>query len=459
MTAPLRRLLGLTSVNQPLFEPRPGHSLCLSAAGGGKTTCAAIPWVLSLLMDPSRAIIVNDAKDGEIAAQLMDLCARFGRKVALIDDADVLGAANPHKVRLNPLGSVVQAFTGATGEMVFATENANHAIIEEPSNDEKNRYWREEPRSFLEFAMHTLLRRNPELATPGSVWSLVANPELLTKAAQIEAEEGDEVLAALGAHILDMAEKNAEHFAQHRGGAVKAMRLYSAGSPLHQAGFEPTTTHAALIREKYIIFLVGPQRHMARLGTHYALHLQAFMDALLAGAGDADFILDEFTNAPLKALVSGLTTMRGYGGRCHMIAQSRSEIQRRYGEKETATIEENALVKQWFGFSSFEEAERISQAIGETQTLTQGLGTNSGQVEISGNLGEGRERLISADTLLRMRADQQLLHVKSVGFMLAGKLRQNEIAPFCHHIADNPLEGARLPPDPKITLDVSGWEG
>ena len=56
-----------------------------------------------------------------------------------------------------------------------------------------------------------------------------------------------------------------------------------------------------------------------------------------------------------------------------MIAQSRSEIQRKYGEKETATIEENAVVKQWFGFSSFEEAERISKAMAVEDPRTRRL--------------------------------------------------------------------------------------
>ena len=44
---------------------------------------------------------------------------------------------------------------------------------------------------------------------------------------------------------------------------------------------------------------------MARLGTHYALQLQSFMEALLSGGcGPVGFILDEFTNAPLQAFAN-----------------------------------------------------------------------------------------------------------------------------------------------------------
>jgi type IV secretion system protein VirD4 len=177
------------------------------------------------------------------------------------------------------------------------------------------------------------------------------------------------------------------------------------------------------------------------------------MEVVLGGqAGPVSFILDEFTNAPLKALISQLTTMRGYGGTCHMIAQSRSEIERKYGDKETSTIEENAVIKQWFGFSSFDEAERVSRAMGETQNVSHGLGIQGDKLGISRNLSTGRERLWTPDQLMRLPSDEQIIHVKDVGFIHCRKVRQNQIAPYCYDLADNPLEGSRLPPDPRITL-------
>jgi len=217
--------------------------------------------------------------------------------------------------------------------------------------------------------------------------------------------------------------------------------------------------HLELLQQNAVIFLVGPQRHIDRLGSYYALHLQAFLDAILSGEADrTDLILDEFTNAPLKELVARLTTMRGYGGRCHMIAQSRSLIQSKYGEKETLAIEENAIVKQWFGFSSFEEAERVSKAMGEVQHVTHSMSVNSDRHDYSGSYQTGKERLFTADELMRLPSDEQIIHVKDVGFIHAKKIRQNEIAPYCYDLADNPLEGKRLEPNPKITLptDKSG---
>ncbi len=449
----VKRLIALGFDGQPIFAPRHAHSLLLSAAGSWKTTAGAMPWLQSLLPDTSRAIIITDSKEGEIAAQAAAMCAKMGRKVAIIDEFGVLGTNNPFRVTLNPYGGVTNAYKTNNGELLFATDNACHAIIEEPSDDARNQYWRDEPRTLIEFGLNTLLTRNPRLATPGGVWGILSDPEVMLQAASIEAEEGDESMKALARHVIGM-EKNEQHYAQHRAAAAKAMRIYAAGSALHHSGVDATLTHEALINECYVVFLVGPVKYMERLGVDYALQLQSFMEVVLSGKASApvSFILDEFTNAPLTALVSQLTTMRGYGGTCHMIAQSRSEIERKYGKRETNTIEENAVIKQWFGFSSFEEAERVSRAMGETLSVTASIGISSDKHDFSGNFNTGKERLFTPDMLMSLPVDEQILHVKDVGFIHAKKITQNQIAPGCFELADNPLEGGRLPPDPKVDL-------
>ena len=456
MTARTKRLLALDFKGRPIFAPSHAHSLLLSAAGGGKTTCGAMVWLQSMIMDKSRAIVITDSKEGEIAAQAADMCAKAGRKVAIIDDFGVLGKDNPYRYSLNGFGGIVSAEKRHNGELIFATENACQALIEEPHSDARNQYWRDEPRTRIEYAQYSLLTRSKRLLTPGGVWSLLADTDTLQKAAKIDAEEGDDYLRSLATHVCGMA-KNTEHFPQHCAAASKSLRIFAASSALHNAGVDAQLTHEELLQEKYIVFLVGPVKFMERLGAHYALHLQSFMEALLSsGDTPVSFILDEFTNAPLKALISQLTTMRGYGGACHMIAQSRSEIERKYGSKETQTIEENAVIKQWFGFSSFDEAEKVSRAMGETISVSTSVGVNSDRMDYSGNFSTGKERLYTADMLMCLPPDEQIIHVKDVGFIHARKIRQNEVAPYCHDLADNPLEGERLTPDPKVTLVASG---
>lgn len=462
-----RRLLGLTMNGKPIFEHKPCHSLLLSAAGGGKTTCGAVPWLQSMISDTKRTLVITDVKDGEIAAQTMAMCAKYNRKVALIDDSKLFGSTivgdHPFRVTLNPYGGIISAHEMQAGELVFATDNANHALIEEPPRDQRNAYWRDEPRTLAEFAQLSLLKHGRGDTYPGAVWSLLSGPELLQAAISVGKNDRNPTLRALSHHVEEM-QRNREHFSQHRGAALKALRIFSAGSPLHHAGANADKTHLDLLAQNYVIFIVGPQRHMERLGPYFALHLQSFMEALLATRGlVVDFILDEFTNAPLKELVSRLTTMRAYGGNVHMVAQSRSEIERKYGDKETLTIEENAVIKQWFGFSSFTEAERVSKAIGEALHLSQSMGFQSDKIDFSGNLNKVRERLFTPEELMRLPSDEQIIHIKDVGFIHAKKIRQNEIAPYCDDLDDNPLEGSRLKPQAKIDLSqnqtsrATGW--
>lgn len=457
MTRTTKRLLGATIIdNKSVVAPKDSHSLLLSAAGGGKTTSGSMTWLLSLLPDFNRAIVLNDCKDGELAFQSAAMCERYGRKVAIIDNLAVLGAENPYRVSLSPFGSLRASFERQDGELAFATDNANHALIPEPSNDGKNQYFRDEPRTLLEFCELELLNADPHLAVPGGVWSMLADPNILLSAARMAVKDGCEARRALAAHIIDMEENNKEHWGQHRAAAMKSLRIYGAGTPLHRAGRGATLTHEDLLRERYIIFIVGPQRHMNRLGAHYALHLQSFVDVVLSGLGvTVDFILDEATNAPLKSLISAMTVIRGYGGNLHFIAQSRSEIQRAYSEKETATIEENAVVKQYFGFSSFEEAERVSRAIGETLTRNESFSFSSSSLDFNASLGMSSDRRITAEQLMRMKPHEQLIHVKDVGWIVCNKVGQHQIAPFCHgEIADNPLEGPQRPADPKVSISI-----
>ena len=140
---------------------------------------------------------------------------------------------HPWRISLNPLGAVVAAYVKNRGELVFSAENATHALIEEPPRDQRNAYWRDEPHTLIEFVICALLARNPRLATPGGIWSILADPELLRQIAEIEASEGDEYLRALALHVLGMM-KNEEHFPQHRAAAIKALRIYGATSALHK---------------------------------------------------------------------------------------------------------------------------------------------------------------------------------------------------------------------------------
>ena len=455
-----QRLLGLSlESGRPIFAPK-GHSLLLSANGGGKTTRGAMPWLFSLIAsEPDKAILVLDSKDAEIARQVVPMVAKMGRKVAVIDDMGTCPELAEYRVDLNPNGLAIAAHRRDARDVLLAKETISKTLIEQPKDDAKNRYFYEWPQNIADFGLGMMLKRNPMDATPGAVSALINDRDLLLSFARIEAEEGDGSLQDLGQAILDM--QGHEHWPQHLEAAQRSLRLFSKDSRLHEAGRGATLTHEDLIREGYVIFLCGPQATMNRLGPYYALHILSFTTALYQRAGALRVIADEFTNTPLKALVESLTTLRAFGGEIHMIAQSRSEIIRRFGEQETRTIEDNAIVKQWFGFSSFEEAERVSKAIGEEHAVASGLSGDTDGLKSQESLSLNRQRVLSPSELMALPRQIQLVHIKGVGFFLARTIAQNEIAPYCHLVGDNLLEGGRLPPDPKIRLTTPkrtfGW--
>ena len=446
-----QRLLGFVTETRSPVVSVPGHSLLLSANGGGKTSRGAMPWVFSLLSSVSmRGLLCLDSKDGEMAIQMARMIAKLKRKVVVIDDMGVWPELDEYRIDLNPFGAVVQAYLRDKRDVIYAMETITHALIAEPEGDAKNKYWRAWPRNLIEFALGVLLKRDPHMATPGAVSAILCDPEMLRGFAEIEAEEGDGLLRSQARAILDM--QGHEHWPQHLEEAQRALRIFSNGTRLHEAGRGATLSHADLIREGYVIFLVGPQAHMSRLGPYYATHIQSFCSALYQRVGKLAVIADEFTNTPLKSLIESLTTLRAFGGELHFIAQSRSEIIRKFGEQETRTLEDNCITKLWYGFSSFEEAERVSKAMGEEHAVARGLSGEDFALNSQSSLSLIKQPVLSPAQLMAMPPGTALMHMKGLGFALIDTVAQNQVGPYCDLIGSNPMEGGRLPPDPKITL-------
>ena len=90
--------------------------------------------------------------------------------------------------------------------------------------------------------------------------------------------------------------------------------------------------------------------------------------------------------------------------------------------------------------------------MGEQLSVQKGLGTQSGRLDLSGNYSFGKERIFTADELMRLPADEQIIHAASTGWIHCKLPRQNQLMPYAAELGDNPLEGAAMPPDPKMTL-------
>jgi len=448
-----RRLLGFTTeTKQPIWAPK-GHSLTLAANGSGKTTRGLMIWLFSLLASSDRpSILILDSKDFEIARQLVPMLKEMGIPTAIIDETNNLPEDTYGRTRFNPIDSVVSTFRTKPEDQAFANEAVTHTLIEEPEKDERNRYWRAWPRLLIEFVIYLLLKRNPALATPGGIWMLLSNPEQMRRMAEIEAVEGTGMLKMLAINILGMV--GHEHWPQHLQAAQDSLRIYSIGTPLHVAGHDATTTASSLISTPTVTFFGGSQANMGSMGSQYGLVLTSFVRAAYLHKKPLWIGADEFTNAPVKKLVEALTTLRAYQVEVSMIAQSRSEIERKLGRDETRTIEDNSITKKWFGFSNFEEAERVSKAIGEEHAVAASIGGSNDNLKLQTNLSLIRQRQMSGAELMAMPRDRMLLHLKGFGFYEGETASQQNIDPYCRLIGPNELEGGRLTPDPKITFTL-----
>ncbi|MEM7530455.1 MAG: type IV secretory system conjugative DNA transfer family protein [Pseudomonadota bacterium] len=447
-----RRLLGLTlETGEPIFGPKGRSSCTYAPAGSGKSTCVAMPALLSFLAsEPEKAVLVSDPKDGELAAQVIPILKRLNRKFGLIDDFAVLPEFADDRITLNSFGASVATLRHSPEDLLYTADMEAHALIEEPSERDRNFCFRESPRQLIQFGQRTMLKRNTALATPGAVSALLSDTEMFVGMAEIDIEEGDPALQALARGALEL--RDHEHFAQHMGEARRALRQFGPGTRLADAGRDATFTHEDLISDGYVGLLVGPQALMSKLGSYYALHLGAFTQAIYQKIGKLRIIADEYTNSPLKSLTGdAITTVRGFGGEFHLIAQSRSEVVRKYGDRLTETIEDNCIVTQWLGFG-FREAERVSKLIGEQHAVASGLSGDSDGLKTQTNLSLIKQPHMSPAELMAMPAGQQLIHIKGVGIFLARTIGRNQIAPYCDLLAPNRLEGGRLPSDPKVTL-------
>ena len=454
-----KRVIGrMIEDGSAIFEPNSTASwVVYGGAGSGKSTCVSIPAIQSMLGDLERALVANDVKSGEIAHQIAQMCIKAGRKFAVIDDSYVLGKDYPYRITINPFANLVIAYERNSPDLISEIETACLTILPEPDGGlDRNFFFRQMPREFMFFGILALLKRSKRNAMPGGLAALMGDPEILASVIDIEAEadedEQDAVIRNRARQIRELRENDETEYSKHYLGAMSALRSFAVGSAIHEAGRDATLTHEDLLKQNYIVCLVQNQKNAARLGVYYGLHFNAFLSAQLNGdCGKTDIILDEAANTPAKDLIEKVTVFRAFKLRVLYIAQSRADLQRQYSDKLITTLEDNCNL-QWLQFGNYEEAERVSKAIGEIDNVKVNLNAGSSNMDFSSTIDTNRERLFTPDDLMNLDKSEQILRVIGVGFIHCFKIRQNEIGDSAYYLSDNPLEGGRLTPDIKVEL-------
>lgn len=452
--------LGITEDDKLVTDPYQNLSrLVIGGSGSAKSTAAFMTMAQALLGYPDVAAMFNDPKDGEGYAQFRTVAHKYNRNFGCLDDMGVYGFDNEDRIEVNAFGAVLSTAKHSPEELVFTIKHTTYSIIPEVNDGGRNFHFREVPRQKLHLGIRGCVEFLGDRTTPGVLYETMADPKTWRLMRENAVHEGSPALKARAQLSLDMEDEEPEAYYKHMQAALTPLQIYEPGSVLNKAGANATHTAEELCRDGCLMFNIQAQRHAKQVGIHTALMQQTFMDAQMSGRGGRLInVIDEMCNSPQKYAVDLVTIQRSYQVSTIYIAQTLQDIERHYGKNELAILLDNCPVKQFLSISP-EDAEKISQMMGEEITITRSLGVNAKRLELSGNLATGKQRVKTATELMNLDPKYQVIHMKGIGWLICPKLRQHNIAPSCYDLAPNPLENNQvLTPDPKITLPVHAGE-
>jgi len=447
---------------RPLFYS-PVHSLNVAPAGSGKTVSIALPARAHGFRVPTSqdrsgvaSAVITDLK-GELAAQTHRLSKELhGQKVYFLNP-DGLFDLPSHRV--NPLQHVIDDLAYAPYHR-YAMSDAKEIALQllpEPPDSDKNAFFRNGSRSILIILILWLAAEYAILCTLPDIWKMVSNPaslrERLEVAKECEALSGD--IGHLAAGLLETPNDQFEDF---RTGAIQAVEVFSPSGPLADAVSSTEFMFESLKHESAAVYIMARYDRKDAYAPWIGLIANMAIKALIRAGGNVPvhLLLDEATNFKLPSLANDLTALRGYGLRAHIICQAKSELTRVYGKQATETFYSQTDLKQFFGVASYFEADELSKMLGTYTIKTENLGAGKNPWDdLKDGISETSRPLMRPEEIMRMPASDQLIFIDKDGLppIYCQRLPYNLVQPWADLIDDNPLEGGKLPANPKIQLN------
>lgn len=427
----------------PLFIPNAVHGLVCAPARKGKTTSFVMP---ALCHDLGASRIVADMK-GDLAAQTAALIrARHGQDVIILNPAHKFDLGN---APYNPMQIIRDDLERAQEDAIADAWSMAFQLVPQAPGGDRDPFWPNGTRKLLVFVIVGLcaLGEDFESTLPRAFEVLGDNAELerlLQRAQETDVLAG--ALANLAVNIAGTLKDNPKHFESFREGAVQALVAFGPSGHLAASMDGCAFRFRDLKAAPATLFMVCDYSRMDVFAPWLGLLMWAALKELVREDNDVPvyFILDEFTNYRLSGLPNALTALGGYGVRCLMVVQELKEIARVYGHEALSTILGQSDVKQFFGVSSFETAQLVSRMLGEEELNSESFGMGA---EVLGtpslNLGRRAKLLMNADEVRRLPEDEQIIFVKNLPPIRALKAGYQEIAPWAHQVAGNPLHGGR----------------
>lgn len=375
------------------------HMLVVAPSGAGKNRNVVF-MLLGLNPEPA---VVTDVKneDYEVTAEY--------RRTVLNHRIIRLTAGGDHSY--NPIDILIEGLAAGGADVLTDARIIAQALIPEPK-DERNSYWRQGGRDIIIMAMVGLAVKDPASANLGNVQSIVTDIyTLIALCEELEKEtalSGDLAIIARG--FLGMAQKTEKGLQEYINVAKQAMAPYARSGILHKL------TERSTFRYRDLKYKDAQGRHLT-IYNHFDSSRRVIFEPfgamlnscmLLELQRDPSpqrwlFINDEAANFVVKDLPKQMTILRGDGnGHIVNICQSRAQMQETWGAEGSQIILDNSDLKIFFGLTTYEEARKVSELVGQQNVLSSSYAMGQGaQDGIAESRSLGQRPVMTADMVRR----------------------------------------------------------
>lgn len=429
-----------------------GHILTVAPTRSGKGVGAVIP---NLLTYPG-SVLVTDPK-GENYMVTRAQREALGHEVVALDP---FGIADAPRRGFNPLDMIDPSGPDVSDDAMLL---ADMLVVADPSGGSETSHWDKEAIALIAGFILFVAVREP--ATSGRrtlphVRRLLTLPpvEFTEVLEQMQACARDRTPA--GELIARAATRHLQKAEKERSGVVSTAQshthfldsprmvevLASSGNPGSALSLDRLKTDAVSL------FLVLPAERLSTyrrwLRLMIGCGLLAMTRARTPPRHRVLFLLDEFANlGRMGPVEDAISLVGGFGVTFWLILQDLSQLKAHYRDR-WETFEGSAQVLQAFGTNDLFTAKHLSERIGDAtihvESENQSAGISHGRSSARNQsaaqtVAEKGRRLLTADEVMRLPANQQLVLVRGRSPILAHKLNYLTDPEFAGFAAENPL--------------------
>ena len=446
----------------PLFY-RPIHALMIAPAGSGKSLVIGGILAHGYRVPDGKgnskpaSMVIPEIK-GEHGAMTSNLCAKkHDQKVFFLNPDNLydLGSTS-----FNPLHGIIDDISNASLNKFAVADTSEIALIlipEPNKGDDGNFYFRQGARDQLIAVTLFFACTTPSRCILPEIYSVIGNAELLKETLE-EAKKLNVLSGELSTRASDILAATEDHFASFRSGALQALSPFSPSSPLAASVSGSDFTFEILKKEPATVYIMARHDRKDIYAPWLGLVTKMAIKSLFKVDGNIPvfFCIDESTNIPLPGFSADMTALRGNGLRSFSAFQAKSESRRVHGKEQTETIDSQCDLKLFHNVTSYQEAKEISDLIGQTTVKSHSLGEDktSPWSDLKNSTSESGRPLLMPEELLRLGEDEQIVLISKHGLppIRCKRLPYHHVPEWHAILDDNPLEGGKLPLDPKVSI-------